>query len=369
MIVILTALQAEYKAVRKHVTGLRQHRHRAGTVFEAGVLADHPDKHVAMAVLGAGNSGAAALTERAIAEFQPSVVMFVGIAGALRDWLRLGDIVVATKIYGYHGGTSEDRGFSASPQAWHLSHSLDQAARHLDVSNSWRSALPVTTGHPNVHFQPIVAGEVVLKSTSSAVAEQVQDHYSDAIAIEMESAGVAHASHLNLSQPTITIRGISDFASASKDFTDRTGAPSLAADNAAAFAVSLIAQLDDADAAFQTSHQVSPPPVVHNVSGPAEFVALMGIVRGPLHIDDPDRTFDSSSAMPRLLLELTEAVVADHEAGRLDERTFNLGMEALYDARTQTHQSRRGEAIRKLNELFGQHPRLRAILAEINRTL
>ncbi len=356
MFVVLTALQIEYKAVRRHMTGLHRYPHRAGTVFEIGVLAEHPDKQVAIAVLGPGNHAAAALTERAITEFRPEVVMFAGIAGALRDWLCLGDVVVATKVYGYHGGTGVSQGFQTSPQAWALSHALEQAARHLDVSDAWRSALPPQPGRPQVHFQPVVAGEVVLKSARSGLAQRLRDHYSDAVAIEMESAGVAHASHLNMSQPVITIRGISDFANEGKDLTDLGGAPALAAGNAAAFAVSLIAGLEDRASA------------VHNtVSHPATFVAQVGMAgRGPSR-DGSNRT--AGSLTFQLLYELTQAVVAEYEADHLDEQTFNLGVEVLFDARGQVWLSAHQDAVRRLDELLGHRPRLRAIIDRIRETL
>src|SRR5437660_11586425 len=122
MIVILTALQREYKAVRKHLTGLRTRHHAAGTVFEVGSLEEHPDRHVALAVMGDGNVPAATLTERAINEFRPAAVLFVGIAGGLRDWLELGDVVVATRVYGYHGAASEDDAVRTRPRAWDVAH-------------------------------------------------------------------------------------------------------------------------------------------------------------------------------------------------------------------------------------------------------
>jgi adenosylhomocysteine nucleosidase len=240
MIVILTALELEHAAVRTHLENVRPYRHPSGTLFDIGAVIGHPDAQVALAVIGAGNATAAALTERAIAEFQPSTVLFVGVAGGLRDWLSLGDVVVATRVYGYHGGRAETDEFLARPRAWDMPHHIEQLARHVARTPWSRGRLPAT---PTVHFDPIAAGEVVLNSTNSPLARQIHTNYNDAIAVEMESAGVAHAGHLNMATPTATVRGISDLVNA-KDDTDLDGWQPIAARNAAAFAVALTTELD-----------------------------------------------------------------------------------------------------------------------------
>jgi adenosylhomocysteine nucleosidase len=243
-LVVLTALDLEYESVREKLTNLKVHSHRAGTRFEVGRLQGH-DCRVALAQVGKGNHTAAVLAERAIQEFDPAALLFVGVAGALRPSLALGDIVVATHVYAYHGGTSQDDGLMARPRVWEVSHRAQQIAQHIKRTGEWTRFLPSSSELPDVVFGPIAAGEIVQDSAISAEARWIREHYNDACAIEMEAAGVAQAAHLNDSLPVVVVRGISDRADGGKVAADGAGWQPRAAANATAFAVALVAALAD----------------------------------------------------------------------------------------------------------------------------
>jgi adenosylhomocysteine nucleosidase len=261
MIVILTALGVEQDAVLTHLVGVETHEHAKGTLFDVGSIAGYPEHRVAVGVTGAGTTTAAALTERARAEFSPTAMMFVGIAGGLRDWLTIGDVVVATKIYSYQGGRSEDDGFLVRPRSWEPSHRLDQTARRLPRRNAWYDFLPqqARAAAPAVHFDPIAVGDSVLNSTTSYLARRIRESYNDAIAVEMEGSGFAHAAALGDQVPAVVVRGISDHADGMKANADRAGGQAIAARNAAAFAVALAAALKpDSRTTVETSATTLP---------------------------------------------------------------------------------------------------------------
>lgn len=243
-IVVLTALNFECQAVRNHLSDLTTRQHPAGTMFEVGMLAGSP-RPIAVATLGPGNQAAAVLTERAVNLFQPAGLLFVGVAGAVKGGIALGDVVVGTRVYAIHGGRDERGRFLARPRCWEASHKLEQVARHVVRAGGWTVPI-VGSGAvepPAVHFGPIAAGEVVLDSRRSALARQLHRHYNDAVAIEMESAGFAAAGHLNGSIAILTIRGISDTADGTKHRADRIGWQPVAAAHAAAFAMELVRRL------------------------------------------------------------------------------------------------------------------------------
>jgi 8-oxo-dGTP diphosphatase len=233
-------MNLEYRAVRKLLSDITAHTHPMGTRFEVGRL---DGCRVALALTGKGNQPAAVLTERAVAEFAPAAVIFVGVAGALQPHLGLGDVVVATHVYAYHGATSQDDGLTARPRTWELSHRGHQVAAHLERTGDWARQLPGGEHPPRVHFGPVAAGEIAHYSAVSDARQWLREHYNDAVAIEMEAAGVAQAGHLNDALPTIMVRGISDYADEGKSATDGAGWQPRAAANAAAFAAALATAL------------------------------------------------------------------------------------------------------------------------------
>ena len=283
MLVILTALEVERAAVLDRMTGVRRHVHRAGTQFDVGELGG---RRVALGLVGAGNSNAAAVAERAIAEFSPVATLFVGVAGGLRDWLRLGDIILATKVYAYHGGRSEDDGMRTRPQAWSPSHRLLEQARSLARAGDWAGPTPAEQC-PKVHFEPVASGEVVLDSKSSVVARWLYDRYNDAVAVEMESAGFGLACHLNDDLRAVCVRGVSDHAGGEKDKTDQVGWQVVAARNAATFAEALVADIDDNEEVVDQEEKQKPTGggnAHYNVAkGNAQVRQQVGAVYGNLH--------------------------------------------------------------------------------------
>lgn len=241
--VVLTPIRVEWDAVREHLLDFRELDRVKGTIFHGGRLARGPWQ-VVLARPGPGNNPAAALTERAIRHFQPDLVMLVGIAGRLHTDLSLGDIVFGTKIYPVHSGVEKDDGFRPRPDTWKPPHGLRQEVEQFDAKGSWRNALrdQSRSAVTKVEFRPIAAAEVVLDAEYSELRQRIRRSYSDAAVIEMEGAGVGEACRLN-KVPMMNIRAVSDHADGSKEKTDQTGAQQLAAQNAAAFAMALLAEL------------------------------------------------------------------------------------------------------------------------------
>lgn len=359
VIVVLTALNLEYEAVLKHLADTEVRRHPAGTRFELGRVRGATCR-IALGLTGVGNQPSAVLAERAIQEFSPAAVLFVGVAGALWDTPSLGDVVVASRVYAYHGGTSEDGGLDSRPRAWEAPHGISQLAQQLARTGDWTRRLPPGSGSPRVCFGAIAAGEIVQNSRVSREAKWIREHYNDAIAIEMEAAGVAQAGHLN-GAPVAIVRGISDRADGTKNSEGDIQWQPRAAANAAAFAVRLAEELDNerAETVMATgAPRPGTPATVTNEAGPGAMVGIQArdVTNAVVHFN----TATASGAIGDLtaaVADLRRLLKLDHGNGEVDDDTFEAAQQNLDNAETALRatdpKTRKGKSIVALKQLQG----------------
>jgi parallel beta-helix repeat protein len=243
--VILTALPVEYSAVRAHLSDLREHTHEQGTVYEEGTFQGEQLWDVALVEIGAGNVKTAAEAERAMQHFHPRVLLFVGVAGGLKD-VCIGDVVIATKVYGYESGKAESE-FQPRPHVFTASYRLEQRARAEARKDDWLKRLESPTAEPKplVRLGAIAAGEKVVASRGSDTSKLIQESYGDSLAIEMEGHGLLEAASINERVDALVIRGISDLLD-KKAESDTQGSQEMAAANASAFAFELLANIEAA---------------------------------------------------------------------------------------------------------------------------
>lgn len=250
-VVILTALQLEYQAVRVHLSNLAEKVHPRGTIYECGQFAAVQGSwDVALVEIGMGNANAATETERAIDFFDPGLAFFVGVAGGIKD-VTIGDVVAASKMYGYESGKA-GKAFLPRPEVGNSAHALEQRARAEARRPDWlrriQTSAPTT---PRAFVGPIAAGEKVVAAENSAVYEFLRQQYSDALAVEMEGFGFMRAVLANHQVQAMVVRGVSDLIAGKNPADDHNWQP-IAAAHAAAFTFQMLSQLQPAAAAATT---------------------------------------------------------------------------------------------------------------------
>jgi nucleoside phosphorylase len=205
---IVTALDLETQAVLRHLgNDWTDEVDPNGTVYYRGTFEDYD---VVVVEAGAGNTSTAVVTAVAAAHLRPEVSLFVGVGGGVND-VKLGDVVVATKVYGYEAGKATGGGFLPRADVGRGAHALTQRARAMRKRNEWRARASAALGktEPNLLVEPIAAGEKVVASQRSETAKFIKKQYSDAVAVDMEGRGFLEAAYVQ-STVAVVIRGISD---------------------------------------------------------------------------------------------------------------------------------------------------------------
>jgi nucleoside phosphorylase len=246
---IITALPEERDAVLD-LLAPHQKVQRTGspTYYRATIPGYAQDSVYAVAVTmltQMGNVEAAQHTTQAIQDLAPDYILMVGIAGGVKQAVRLGDVIVAEQVLYYEPGKVTPSGTQPRPDSRPVDHQLlERAKNYTDLS--WREmihlARPKARGKavaaqsvPQVHFGPIAVGEAVV--TDPEVVRTLRSLHSKIIGIEMESFGVALAAANSLDRPRfLAVRGVSDYADPKKDDRWRV----YAAQAAAAFTIGFL---------------------------------------------------------------------------------------------------------------------------------
>lgn len=272
--VVLTALGVEHKAVEAHLkpigqsTRLSEEIHPHGTIYMQGQFKAHNCTwNVAIAQIDMGNASAAMEAVRAIERFKPRVILFVGVAGGIKD-VRIGDVVAASVVYDYECGKAVGDRTLPRPKLGEADHNLKQRAQAEARKDDWReqirSGATCSETTPTVYVKPIAAGEKVIASRKAEVYEYLREYYDDAIAVEMEGFGFLKATQQVKSVSAMVIRGISDLIDGKND--DSVEPEQIrqekAARHASAFAFTLLAKLDgervtERSQVYQTTAQVA----------------------------------------------------------------------------------------------------------------
>jgi len=253
-VVILTAIQEEYSAVRKHLKDIED-VDQNDTSYEAGIF-EFNGKDIAKVIIrecGAKNTIASQESERAIRNFRPDCMFFVGIAGSRKpNDFSVGDVIFPEKIYSYEAGKSEKEAFLARPDLASITFTLMEIAKKERRKNDWKTLIKNDWKiDVKANLGIIASGEQIIEHYESEIGKILTTHYNDTSAVEMEGFGFAKAAtRQGRATSNIMIgvvRGISDIIEQPQEILDNAksdrrpdDAKKFASDTAAAFTFWLI---------------------------------------------------------------------------------------------------------------------------------
>lgn len=239
---VFTTASLEYEAVRNHLTNLREETLPDGTVCEIGRFsADGRSWEVGILELDARDPKAALEAARTIQFVKPSVVISVGVAASVKK-ARPGDVVVATKIYGYE----ESGGGKRPPLVTSLgtsSYRLEQRARAEAKKKAWLNRLGPGISHPRVLLGPIIVGGQLSTLARSAIQKALQAKFVDAISFELGGMELLSAIFANKDIDILVARGISEKLESA--IIEGPDAASEAARLASAFALEVLSKVEE----------------------------------------------------------------------------------------------------------------------------
>lgn len=250
---ILTTVVCESRAVRAHLTNPETMVGEKDALYDFGLFSDPAgDWLIVHAITPQGNSDASLVASKAFHEFGNfNIVMFVGVAGSLKDDIPIGSVVIGDYVYNGHSAKVEDTQTFVRPRGMPAARELLTASQSLIYSDEWIGLIrdPHLTKLPDrssytCNFPPIatikgiVSGEEVVAGNGSPRFMLLRSHFNDCGAVEMEGWGVMNAAH-HESASAIIVRGISDMC-AGKDHAKDVLHQPIAAAHAAAFAFSIL---------------------------------------------------------------------------------------------------------------------------------
>lgn len=218
-VLIISALPSELTVLREAMVGSEE-IDVSGHEFRRGQIGAH---EVVATVAGIGKVNAAMIATLAIDHFHPSVIVVTGVAGAIDETLRIGDVVVAEHVLHHDTGVLESDGFRLY-QSGHVPffnpteqlgyRPSDELLGRVRQRLAGFELSPVLGSQPSVVFGTVATGDQFLESDN----ERRRLHANlGAHAAEMESAAVAQvAGHFGVDH--LVIRAVSDLAGSDAAF-------------------------------------------------------------------------------------------------------------------------------------------------------
>lgn len=205
---IIGAMDEEVARLKEQMSGVHITT-KAMMDFYQGTLEGKP---VVIVRSGIGKINAAVCTQILVDDFQVKAVINTGIAGSLRSWIDIGDIVISTDAL-HHDMDATNFGYPLGqvPRMDVLAFKADEAMAQLA-----KEVCEEVNPEIHAYLGRVVSGDQFI--ADSEVKNRILENFGG-YCTEMEGAAIAHTAYLN-KVPFVILRAISDKAdnSATMDY-------------------------------------------------------------------------------------------------------------------------------------------------------
>ena len=195
-VAIITVLPEEYHAVLQKLDNVRLVMEPDGRpnayVWATGEIRSADRKtprRLVVAMAGeAGEVSGALVTKATIDRWRPRDVLLVGIAGGIHDSVALGDVVIASQIWGYEHGHLGSRYHTGGGLFFQPDPTLLKAA--LDLPPDWKQRIEVSPPNENALSRVVkgmtASGNKVIENTNSEYFAESLHLRASIVSIDME---------------------------------------------------------------------------------------------------------------------------------------------------------------------------------------
>jgi adenosylhomocysteine nucleosidase len=221
---ILTVLAVEMRAVLdvlERKPAFRTNQLADGSAaYEAQVPSSAgPIRVAAIQTLDPGQLSAGSAYRRLREHYAPEVILLVGIAGAIRPDVRIGDVVIGEEVIYYDARRETPQGAVRRGRDHPMTAVVRQRVQaYVQAEGETQHDVQ---GAFRVHRGPIGSGAAVVTHAGSDIRAYLRAYNEKTLAVETEAAGVAQAFYEEIDRDQslrgwLTVRGISDLADAAK---------------------------------------------------------------------------------------------------------------------------------------------------------
>lgn len=223
---IIAAMAEEAEALKALLSDFKERTVHTVTFYEGKV---DSVRLVLVRQYGVGKVAAALATALLINEYQPTYLLNIGSAGALKEELKVGEVLIPPLI-AYHDQDIPGwpKGFKAdNPHLFHADSFLLKKAKALNKA---------------AYFLPLVSGDSFI--SEQAQIQKIKREFPSAAAVEMEAAAIAETATF-YGIPFLIMRAISDLVNEEDNEAAFNEFLKKAAQNSASFCLALIKELKD----------------------------------------------------------------------------------------------------------------------------